>query len=288
MLESKNSIPRDFSRFDKLSTEELREIIRQDSMLAEDEESDMDAILYIMEVLANREREENNVDIKASWQSFKENYYPYSSAEPLYQFDDETEQKKTAITALRRWRKPLTKIVSIAAAICLILLAGTVTAYALGYNLWGAIAVWTHDTFGFYSQEKIQNRKPFPNLTAALSAYEIQDQLVPTWLPNGFEDDLLKIIEAPKGVTFFSTCKADESDFVMQIVSYYPGQTSSWTYETIGEKVQTYQTNGITHYIMPISTQTRVLWVCNNNECSIRCSLQNDDIYRMIDSIYER
>ena len=288
MLKSKNSIPRNFSRFDKLSTEELREIIRQDSMLAEDEESDMDAILYIMEVLANREKEENKVDVKAAWQSFKENYYPYDSAEPLYQFDDADEHKKAKATVHRRWRKPLTKIVSIAAAICLIILAGTVTAYALGYNLWGAIAVWTHDTFGFYSQEKIQSRKPFPNLTAALSAYEIQDQLVPTWLPNGFEDDLLKIIEAPKGVTFFSTCKADESDFVMQIISYYPGQTSSSIYETIGEKVQTYLANGITHYIMPISTQTRVLWVCNNNECSIRCSLQNDDIFRMIDSIYER
>ena len=68
MLDPRSSIPRDFSRFDKLSTEELREIIRQDSMLTEDEESDTDAILYIMEVLANREKSENDItDVKSAW-----------------------------------------------------------------------------------------------------------------------------------------------------------------------------------------------------------------------------
>lgn len=288
MLESKNSIPRDFSRFDKLSTEELREIIRQDSMLAEDEESDMDAILYIMGVLANREKEENVVDVKAAWQSFKGNYCPYDSVEPLYQFDDADEHKKAKATIHRHWRKPLTKIVSIAAAICLILLTGTVTAYALGYNLWGAIAVWTQDTFGFYSQDRLQRQQPFPNLAAALSAYGIQDPLVPTWLPDGFEEDTLKITEDPKGVTFVSNCKVASNDIIVQITSYSSGNASNTIYETVGEKIRLYEVNGIEHYIMPISKQTRVLWICNNNECSIRCSLQDEDIYRMIDSIYER
>ena len=77
MLASNARSNRDFSYFDKLSTEELREIIRQDSLLDENEDSDMDAILYITEVLANREKEENerNVkDVEAAWKSFKENY----------------------------------------------------------------------------------------------------------------------------------------------------------------------------------------------------------------------
>ena len=91
MLASNARSNRDFSYFDKLSTEELREIIRQDSLLDENEDSDIDAILYITEVIANREKEENerNVkDVEAAWKSFKENYYPYiSDPEPLYSFD---------------------------------------------------------------------------------------------------------------------------------------------------------------------------------------------------------
>ena len=40
MLASNARSNRDFSYFDKLSTEELREIIRQDSLLDENEDSD--------------------------------------------------------------------------------------------------------------------------------------------------------------------------------------------------------------------------------------------------------
>ena len=48
MLDANNRSGRDFSHFDELSTEELRNMIHQDSMLDENEDSDLDAILYIM------------------------------------------------------------------------------------------------------------------------------------------------------------------------------------------------------------------------------------------------
>ena len=44
---------RDFSHLDKLSTEELQEILRQDSLL-DDDSSDIDTILYITDLLAKR------------------------------------------------------------------------------------------------------------------------------------------------------------------------------------------------------------------------------------------
>ena len=42
---------RDFSRFDMLSTDELRQIIRQDSLLNENESANVEAILYISKLL---------------------------------------------------------------------------------------------------------------------------------------------------------------------------------------------------------------------------------------------
>ena len=50
MSESKEHFYRDFSKFDEMSTEELNEILRQDSQLPDGEDSDTDAILYIMEM----------------------------------------------------------------------------------------------------------------------------------------------------------------------------------------------------------------------------------------------
>ena len=78
---------KDFSHFDKLSTEELREILRQDS-LSEDSSSDVDAILYITGLLVSRSGSANDsVEVEKAWESFKENYYPYiSDPEPLWKF----------------------------------------------------------------------------------------------------------------------------------------------------------------------------------------------------------
>lgn len=80
-----NNSARDFSHFDKLSTEELREILRQDS-LSDDSSSDIDAILYITGLLVSRSGSANDsTKVEKAWKSFKENYYPYiSDPEPLW------------------------------------------------------------------------------------------------------------------------------------------------------------------------------------------------------------
>ena len=57
---------RDFSHLDKLSTEELQEILRQDSLL-DDDSSDIDTILYITDLLAKRSDSSNNSkDVEAA------------------------------------------------------------------------------------------------------------------------------------------------------------------------------------------------------------------------------
>lgn len=291
MLDPRSSIPRDFSRFDKLSIEELREIIRQDSMLTEDEESDTDAILYIMEVLANREKSENDItDVKAAWQSFKEHYYPYQSdAEPLYHFEGSAPKELPATEGKNRHIvRPFFKAASIAAVIAAVLLAGTATVYALGYDLFGAFATWTHETFGFQIGAKNSNVKPFSNLSTALDAYGVKEPLVPQWLPKGYEEDIVQIMESPTGMTFVSTCEGTNWELIIRIVLYGSDNNRPNTYEANGEDVRVYVSSGTTHYLMKNKDQYRISWIVNNAECSIVCNLQEKDIYRMIDSIYER
>lgn len=73
MSESKEHFYRDFSKFDEMSTEELNEILRQDSQLPDGEDSDTDAILYIMGVIAKRNQElpsSDFGDVNHAWSSF--------------------------------------------------------------------------------------------------------------------------------------------------------------------------------------------------------------------------
>ena len=77
MSESKEHFYRDFSKFDEMSTEELNEILRQDSQLPDGEDSDTDAILYIMGVIAKRNQERPSSDfgdVNHAWSSFNKNY----------------------------------------------------------------------------------------------------------------------------------------------------------------------------------------------------------------------
>ena len=57
MSESKEHFYRDFSKFDKMSTEELNEIFSSGLSAPDGEDSDTDAILYIMGVIAKRNQE---------------------------------------------------------------------------------------------------------------------------------------------------------------------------------------------------------------------------------------
>ena len=276
---------RDFSHFDTLSTEELRYIIRQDSMLDEDEGSDLDAILYITEVLARREKEENNdiKDVETAWQEFKANYYPYTAdATPLFSFDEPAAPK--AGRKLRRVFKPL----SVAAVLVLVIITGTLTASAFGFNLWGAIVSWTHETFGFSQQGDDPTAVPFENLRATLTMYGVDEQLVPTWLPEESAEDVVRTREAPDSTYFISTATISESDVSMEIHSYKDSSEIHRKFEYNRDSVETYTSHGVEHYIMSNDSFYRVVWANGNNECSILCDFEPDDVYRMINSIYVR
>lgn len=100
MSESKEHFNRDFSKFDEMSTEELNEILRQDSQLPDGEDSDTDAILYIMGVIAKRNQElpsSDFGDVNHAWSSFNKNYrFASSEGCSLFDFDDEPQLNGTS------------------------------------------------------------------------------------------------------------------------------------------------------------------------------------------------
>ena len=126
MSNSDNSGHRDFSRFERLSNEELRSILARDSLLDDGKDADVDSILAISEILAGREQTPAS-EIDAAWESFQKDYRPYTmDAKPLFALDDEKEERSEG----RKKTRLLVRIVSIAAVISLLLGFGAVTAYA--------------------------------------------------------------------------------------------------------------------------------------------------------------
>ena len=275
---------RDFSHLDKLSTEELQEILRQDSLL-DDDSSDIDTILYITDLLAKRSDSSNNSkDVEAAWKSFKENYYPYiSDPEPLYSFDSPEDE---VVKAKPRHLSRAMKTLSVAAVLAVVIISGSLTASAFGYNLWGAVAEWTRDTFGFTQSSQNNGIYPFENLRDALDAYDIDEPIVPQWIPDGYGEDTVQTAETPDSKIIVAVSKYGSKEIKFEVKIFDDPSNRHWLYEMFEDDVEKYSSNGIDFYIMKNDDFTRVSWAVGNNECSILCALEPKEIYRMIDSIF--
>lgn len=174
MSESKEHFYRDFSKFDEMSTEELNEILRQDSQLPDGEDSDTDAILYIMGVIAKRNQElpsSDFGDVNHAWSSFNKNYrFASSEGCSLFDFDDEpqlngtsdkTQILRPAPRSNTRPRKWVLRTARILAAVIAVLLATSLTAYAFGFDLWGGNCQLDQRDIWFQVVRIYANRRAF-------------------------------------------------------------------------------------------------------------------------------
>lgn len=299
MPESGGNKHRDYSRFDGMSTEMLEEILRADSQLPGGESSDTDAILYIMEVIAKREKENSTgkfTDVDDAWTSFNKNYLPYiNDDKSLYDFEEPEKPgiKQTPIKPSHPLRvRRLIRVAIIAAAVTVLILASTITASAFGVDLWGRVAKWTMDTFGFSrtvsvveTSPNISSKQEDTSLLGTLNRYGISAKLAPTWVPGGYALDNVDIAETPTRTTFQATYMNNGNEITVSIASL--SLPSTRTYEKDDADVTTYSVNGIDHYIMSNLDYTNIVWKKGNYECQISGIISLDDAKKMIDSIYE-
>lgn len=299
---------RDYSVYDNMSIEDLEYILRMDSQMPEDETSDLDTIMYIMEVIAGREKERPSgrfSDVDKAWKSFNENYRPYiDDGKSLY--DDEVIDpeesngiEKPPFITVRHEKKKITRntfsrTIGVVAAIIAIVFIGTMTAYALGFDLWGAVAAWTKDTFGFvdvyYDGEEdntsTNTDSEYYSMQDALDGYGVTETLAPTWIPAGYYPTSTEVTDSPLKIFFTAVYTDDNEELIIKISSFSSGAAS--TFEKDDEAVDIYEINGVTHYIMSNNGRIKAIWMNGNNECSITGNITRDEIIRMIDSIYER
>ena len=310
---------KDYSKYDDMSTESLEELLRLDADLPDGEESDADEILYISEVIAKREREHptdqcSKADVDAAWETFQTKYLPYvTDGRSLYDFDDDepgstkalvpdipSPSEKKRISA--RGRRRLGRVASIAAAIALLMGLMTVTAYAMGFDLWGVIAQWTKDTFTFVSASKISaeenpntNRSlsegEYANLQFALDAYGITEQLAPTWIPERFSLESVTVDKTtdPSSTVFQGEYHCDEQWIIIQIILHHDSNNAVYTeWQKSDESVSEMEYGGCIFYVMKNNEREIAIWSNGPFECYITADVTSEELIDMIKSIYVR
>lgn len=301
MAESTRQKDRDHSKFDSMSTAELNEYLRQDSYR---EDSNTDDILYIMEVLERREKEENKSnapDVRKAWAEFQKYYNTEDNdGKPLHDFDDEFDdmfgsEPTAEITSIKKARKGLNRtiksIISVAAVLCVIL-AGSVTAKALGYDIWDAIIVWTKDTFGF--ETTVNEPKPTPyvkqmpeeldELKNLMTEHGLSNKLIPGYIPEGYKLANLEYSDLGDADTIFCQLSNGSND-IMLIYSRYSGDFTSFQLEKDALSPEKYESGGTTYYIMSNMDDYLVTWLSDNVECTILGIPSHDEALKMITSL---
>jgi len=272
---SENQIRRtgDLSYCDTMTTEELEEILRLDAEMPEGQESDTDKILYIMEVLAERKRNNSHTGNTAleAYESFKQNYMP----------ETENTASFKAKSRCPRWVRSLTA----AAAVIAILLTGSLTAKAFGFNIWKAVIQWTQETFHFgeWGNSNPNSNLQFDSLQAALEEGNIPAWLVPTSFPEGFdltdttvEQTPLKNIYTAKYVRGEQILRISVQDYLKKVPVYV---------EQNEGLVEKYEVSGVVYYIFADNDLIKASWIIDSYECSIFGDITVENLKMMIDSI---
>ena len=271
MSENQNRGNIDFTIYDSMATQELEEILRLDAEMPEGQESDIDKILYIMEVLAERKRNNSHTGKTAleAYESFKQNYMP------------ETDNNVIPIKTKRKspcWLRSL----AATAAVLAILLTGAVTAKAFGFDVWKAVIQWSQETFHF-GDGGADNSLTYTSLQDALEKGNVPTWLAPTYIPEEFVLLEVDAQKTPKR-NVYTAKYAHGEEIIVIAVRDYLGRNPAYVEQSEG-LAEKYEACGITFYLLSNQGQNRAAWLYESYECEISGDVTIEELKEMIDSI---
>ena len=278
----------DFSKYDNMTTEELEEILRNQFFLA-DENTDDQLIEHILEVLKERDEDKINAglqDPEPTWEKFLENH-PDVQVERCSAHCEENDIELLPIDQSARRMRFLRRVGCIAAIFICVLFAGTITAYAMGIDIPGAIAEWTSEVFSFIntSADK-QDSKVVPpqleELYEELSKYA-SDEPFPRYLPDEYRliDTQFDYDEDIRALTCFLS-NGEQKIFIHYIIRF--SENAIIEYEKNDENPEIIVVDGRKYYFFSNIDQWIATWANGNVEGHISAQ-SRDVLVKIIESM---
>ena len=273
-----------FAKYNAMSTEELQQILREDASKPEgQEETSMEALFYIMEVLAQRRQARN--EGKTPEEALEAFHKYYEEDEVSSETEREPAVRKKNLT-FPNWARRLVA----AAAIVVLIFSCTLTAKAFGFDLWEIIVKWTQETFHFGYTTENNNSGPneysteiFVGLQSAIDDYDIDIPLVPNWIPEGYTEIDVRTFDTPKQRQFSAKYKNESGTIKIWIADYLDSDPTQ--IEQSDSALEVYECAGVKYYIIEDNEQLRAAWIRDSFECYISGPLSIDELKKMIESI---
>lgn len=278
---------RDFSCYDDMSTEQLQQFLREDASKSEGEESDTALVLYVMEVLAKRRRENSpGKSPEEALASFKEQY----DTQNLF-ISENTQLPNTHIPNAHGKRSWLRGLAAVLALAVLLFVGSTVTAKAFGFDLWGTIAKWTKEAFYFVPADQDNDElipekddsKVYEGLKSATLESQMESCKLPHWIPDGYTEADIRVMDTPMQRQIIAKYENEDKIITIRIALSLTGNPER--VEWSEDLVEVYTTNNVDYYIFSNLDRLNTVWSVGSYECYILGPLSIDEMKIMIDSI---
>lgn len=266
-----------YSRYDEMTTLQLREILRKHAHDELETEMDTDELFYIMEVLSDREKTNPDKQIKSAeeaWAIFVKHYAP-----------EMEEKKPIRFHTAPRWMRR----VAVVAVVFVSLTAAAVSAKAFAPGFWDKVASWTREVFCFEEFGRTEGQDPdkenreLVSLQEAVAQYNIAQPVVPKWIPEGYVSADLKILRSPKEITISAVYEKDNDPLIIKIrqtVGANPQQI-----EKNDSLIEVYTVGETEYYIFDNNGALQAVWVIDEFECIIGGNVSMEDMKKIIESI---
>lgn len=286
-----------YAYLNRLSTEQLEELLRAD-MEASKPGND-EAVFHILEVIEQRENQQPTgriPDVEEAWKEFQREYdLPEGEGMSLYpctpQVEEDTvppvRRRRSGPRLHRRVKQSLVALTAVVIVVC-----GMAAAQAAGFDVLGMLGQWTDEIFHFTSgAESGESAAPVNEntrlLREALASVGIDEDLAPTWFPEGFEVVESKVeMSSLADTVYFAIGYNNEFFISITVRQYHSAEDIEITdFEIETDSVQQYSNKKQTFYLFFNDGTTTATWADGRLLEQISGDMSEVEIKLMIDSI---
>lgn len=278
---------------DQLSTEQLLDLLRENFDSSESDGGEQ--VDRILEVIEKREKEKPTAlssDVSQAWADFQEYYNTPDSRDcPINPMGDSCQ---TAVGPMRRRRRGngrLLKRLIPVAAVAAVTLSSMVAVQAFGFNIFGALAQWTAETFHFVSETPANAGSP-ESEALRQKVQEAFDSCgvtvpAPSWYPEGteFTEDIQVTERAEVSIITCFFAYGDKTFFVEAQQYHGEERISKQTFEKDTLDAEPHYSNGRAFYIMSNDSYNRAVYSKGQTVITISGDLPLENMKQIINSI---
>lgn len=290
-----------YAYLNQLSTEQLEELLRAD-MEASKPGND-EAVFHIMEVIEQRENQQPTgriPDVEEAWKEFQREYdLPEGEGMSLYpctpQVEEDTappvRRRRSAVTHQprlhRRVKQSLAALTAVVALVC-----GMAAAQAAGFDVLGMLGQWTDEIFHFTSgAESGESAAPMNEntrlLREALASVGIDEDLAPTWFPEGFTVSEAKTTTSNINDTVYFALNNSGGNFINITIRQFHSKEylENANFEIAMDSVGQYSNKIQTYYLFSNGDAIAATWADGFLMEQISGNICEDFLKPIIDSI---